>query len=326
MDFAFTFSLAFAALAFEAYAGYPSTLYRLIGHPVTWIGKLIGLLDRFLNRETDDDEARFAAGVAALVLTLAVAAGLAFYIGSLLPEGLIGTIILAILASTFLAQKSLYQHVHAVADALERGGLEPGRAAVSQIVGRDPAALDAAGVARAAIESLAENFSDGVVAPAFWIVILGFPGGAASKAANTADSMIGHRTPRYKDFGRAAARFDDAVNLPASRLAAGFLCLAALVLPGASAKDAVRTVSLDARRHRSPNAGWPEAAMAGALGLSLAGPRVYDGVRVEDAYMGEGRREASPGDIRRALSLYRLACGLQIIAYALLGGLLIAQG
>jgi len=326
MDLAFTFSLSFAALAIEAYAGYSQTLYRLIGHPVTWIGRLINLLDRLLNREADEGEARLAAGIAALVLTLATAAGVALYVGSLLPEGLISTILTAVLASTLISQRSLHSHVLAVADALEHDGIGPARAAVAQIVGRDPAVLDAAGVARAAIESLAENFSDGVVAPAFWIGLLGLAGGAAYKAANTADSMIGHMTERYREFGRAAARFDDAVNLPASRLAAAFLSLAALFLPSASAPNALRSVSLDARRHRSPNAGWPEAAMAGALGLKLAGPRVYGGATVEDAYMGEGRRDATSADIRRALAVYRVACAIQMIAYALVAWLFIARG
>ena len=325
MDFAFTVSLAFLALAIEAYTGYSQTLYRLIGHPVTWIGGLISLLDRFLNRETDDEEARFGAGVGALVVTLAVAVGFALYIQSFLPEGLIATIVTAILTSTLLAQRSLHQHVLAVAEALERGGLEPGRQAVAEIVGRDPTALDEAGVARAAIESLAENFSDGVVAPAFWVAILGLAGGATYKAVNTADSMIGHKTPRYAAFGRATARFDDAINLPASRIAAALLSLAAFLQPGASAAHAVERVSLDARRHRSPNAGWPEAAMAGALGLKLAGPRVYGGVTVEDAYMGDGSREVTPADIRRALKLYRIACASQIVAYGLLAALLIAS-
>jgi adenosylcobinamide-phosphate synthase len=287
---------------------------------------LINVLDRLLNHEGEEPEARFATGVATLLIVLAVAIGVPLYIGSWLPEGLIGTIALAILASTLMAQMSLHEHVRAVADGLESGGLDGGRKAVARIVGRDPEALDEAGVARAAIESLAENFSDGVVAPAFWTALLGLAGGAAYKAANTADSMIGHMTARYEDFGRAAARFDDAINLPASRLAAAFLCLAAVLLPGASAGQAVRSVSLDARRHRSPNAGWPEAAMAGALDLRLAGPRIYHGVTVDDAYMGEGRREAGAADIRRALRLYRVACALQMLAYALIAALLIARG
>ncbi len=191
----------------------------------------------------------------------------------------------AIAASTLIASRSLYCHVRDVAAALETGGLEAGRAAVSRIVGRDPQTLDSAGVARAAIESLAENASDGVAAPVFWFALLGLPGLAAYKAINTADSMIGHRTPRHEAFGWASARLDDLVNLPASRLTAALFALAAL-LHKASARGALQAVLRDARRHRSPNAGWPEAAMAGALGLRLAGPRCYGGVVVPDAYMG----------------------------------------
>ena len=158
------------------------------------------------------------------------------------------------------------------------------------IVGRDPERLDEAGVSRAAIESLAENFSDGVVAPAFWLAIGGLPAAAAYKAANTADSMIGHRSKRHEAFGWASARFDDLINLPASRLSALLIVAAACFTSGASAGDAWRAVLRDAGKHRSPNAGWPEAAMAGALGLSLAGPRHYGGVLVDDAEMGAGGR------------------------------------
>ena len=177
----------------------------------------------------------------------------------------------------------------AVAQGLEDGGLPAGRAAVGRIVGRDVESLDAAAVARAAVESLAENFADGVVAPVFWMAVLGLPGAAAYKAINTADSMIGHRTERHRAFGWAAARLDDLVNLPASRLAAVLLVAAACLVPGASPGGALAAVRRDARGHRSPNAGWPEAAMAGALGFALAGPRRYGGVLVEDAVMGRGR-------------------------------------
>jgi adenosylcobinamide-phosphate synthase len=171
--------------------------------------------------------------------------------------------------------------------------------------------LDEAGVARAAIESLAENFSDGVVAPILWIALGGPVGGALYKAINTADSMIGHRDERHKAFGWGAARLDDIVNLPASRLAALWLILAAAVTSGASARDAARAVWRDAARHRSPNAGWPEAAMAGALGLKLAGPRVYGETLVDDAFMGLGNRQAGAADIRRALRLFTRACAIQ---------------
>jgi adenosylcobinamide-phosphate synthase len=213
-----------------------------------------------------------------------------------------------------------------VAEALEQNGLAAGREAVSHIVGRDPGALDQAGVARAAIESLAESFSDGVVAPVFWLMVGGIAGGAAYKAINTADSMIGHRTPRHQAFGFAAARLDDLVNLPASRLSALLIIGAAAVTPGASPAGAWRAVIRDAPRHRSPNAGYPEAAIAGALGLALAGPRVYGGVEVQDAMMGDGRRDATAADIRAALTLYRRADAMLIGLVALLALLITALG
>jgi adenosylcobinamide-phosphate synthase len=228
------------------------------------------------------------------------------------------------LASTLIAQRSLHEHVAGVADALEQAGAEGGRQAVAHIVGRDTEALDEAGIARAAIESLAENFSDGVVAPVLWMLIAGLPGAAVYKAINTADSMIGHRTSRYHAFGWAAARVDDLVNLPASRLSALLIIGAAAVTKEASASAAWRAVRRDARRHRSPNAGYPEAAMAGALGLALAGPRNYGGVPVDDAFMGNGRRAAAASDIRAALGLYRRADGILIAFVAVLAVVIIA--
>ena len=258
-----------------------------------------------------------ALGALALILSLAPVALAAIAATALLaPRGVFGFAILALLAASLPAQRSLDAHVRAVADGLERG-LDEGRRAVAMVVGRNPNALDAAGVARAAIESLAENFSDGVVAPVFWTALGGLTGGALYKAVNTADSMIGHRDSRYAAFGWAAARLDDLVNLPASRLAALWLILAAGLTPGASAHQATRAVGRDAASHRSPNAGWPEAAMAGALGLKLAGPRVYGDTLVEDAFMGQGRRDANAADIRRALSLYRLACVIEAMVLAL---------
>jgi adenosylcobinamide-phosphate synthase len=207
--------------------------------------------------------------------------------------------------------------VLAVAQSLETEGLSGGRKAVAHIVGRETQGLDEAAICRAAIESLAENFSDGVVAPLFWMVVAGLPGALAYKAINTADSMIGHRTERYEDFGWASARFDDLVNLPASRLSALWLALAAIPL-GLSPRGALATIRSDASHHRSPNAGWPEAAMAGALGIRLSGPRVYDGVRVEERWVGEGGSQLTAKDIRTALKLYRTACGLQIAVLVLI--------
>jgi adenosylcobinamide-phosphate synthase len=310
-------TLALLALLIEAALGYPQRLVDRIGHPVIWIGRLIGAMDRAWNQAARGFALRRAAGVAALLVLVLVAGGAGWLLQAALLALPYGVVAAALLASSLLAQRSLHAHVARVAAALEQGGLEAGREAVSHIVGRDPQSLDEAGVARAAIESLAENFSDGVVAPGFWLLAGGLPGAAIYKAVNTADSMIGHRTPRHAAFGWASARCDDLLNLPASRLSALLLVAAAALLPGMDARAAWRAMRRDAPRHRSPNAGWPEAAMAGALGLALAGPRRYGGVLVEDAVMGDGRREASAGDIRAALRLYLAADALLIALLAL---------
>ncbi len=319
-------TLAFLALLIEAIVGYPDWLLRAIGHPVTWIGRLIAVLDCMLNRDDMRHAGRRTAGIIALLVVVGVAAGAALALERsllVLPFGLAAA---AIVASTLIAQRSLHDHVARVATALEQDGVAAGRKAVSRIVGRDTGALDEAGVARAAIESLAENFSDGVVAPLFWLAAAGLAGGTTYKAVNTADSMIGHRTPRHAAFGWAAARVDDLVNLPASRLAALLIAAAAAVSPGSSARDAWRALVRDAPRHRSPNAGYPEAAMAGALGLALSGPRVYGGVPLDDAIMGSGRRAATAADIRAALLVYRRADAMLIAMTGLLALLITATG
>jgi adenosylcobinamide-phosphate synthase len=324
MFLAMSAALALLAMLIELALGYPQWLFRTVGHPVSWTGRLIGILDRHLNHDGSSDGLRRIGGVLT-VLMVAAAAGSAAYLLqhflSRLPYGLFAA---ALVASSFVAQRSLYRHVADVATALETGGVEAGRAAVAHIVGRDAAALDAAGVARAAIESLAENFSDAIVAPVLWMVIAGLPGAAVYKAINTADSMIGHLTKRHAAFGWAAARLDDLVNLPASRLAAMLLMLGAATGQRFDAGSAWHATWQDASHHRSPNAGYPEAAMAGALGLALAGPRIYDGVEVDDAVMGFGRRDADAGDIRRALSLFRRADAALILLLVLLAALLIA--
>jgi adenosylcobinamide-phosphate synthase len=322
--------IAFLSLALESRTGYPDFLFRAIGHPVTWTGRLISWLDGQFNRASDSDGRRRLRGVAVLAAVLAVPAFAAFLVQIVAMQHPAGIVVMVLAGSTMFAQRSLANHVGAVARQLDTAGLASGRAAVSKIVGRDPDELDRAGVCRAAIESLAENFSDGVVAPAFWFAVGGLPGAAAYKAANTADSMIGHRTPRYSAFGWASARFDDLVNLPASRLAALLLVVAASLTPGAKAWGAIQAVRRDAGRHRSPNAGFPEAAMAGALGLALAGPRVYDGVTVDDAIMGSGGRpEATPSDIDRAVALFWIAdlllMGLLAAIAALLGAVGLAS-
>jgi adenosylcobinamide-phosphate synthase len=312
--------LTLLALLIELLVGYPERLSRAIGHPVTWMGRLITVLENRFNRG-DDAEARRRWGAVALLVLLVVVGVVSFFIEVgllLLPFGLIA---LALVASTLLAQRSLFVHVASVADALEEGGLPAGREAVAHIVGRDTADLDEAGVARAAIESLAENFSDGVVAPTFWMVLAGLPGAALYKSINTADSMIGHRSDRYRDFGRTAAQLDDLVNLPASRLAAFLIVAAAYFSKRTSASDALQAMRRDANKHASPNAGYPEAALAGALGLSLGGPRSYGGAEQEGAFMGDGRREATAADIHAALELYARADGLLIAIVVALAAL-----
>lgn len=309
-----TLLLVVAALAFDAALGDPDWLWRRLPHPVVWIGRLIGALERRLNRAEWSGRRRRLAGIATVVLLLAVA----IVVGGLLEDSLEGTwslfLLKALIASTLIAQRSLYLHVARVRDAFANGGLDAARKAVAMIVGRDPDRLDEAGVARAAIESAAENFSDGVVAPVFWLALFGLPGLIAYKAINTADSMIGHRSERYLDFGWAAARLDDVVNLVPARLS-GLLVACVAPVAGGSIADALRVMARDAGKHRSPNAGWPEGAMAGALGIALAGPRVYaDGV-ADDPYLNVHGRTATPDDIRRALRMLAAACGLQAALY-----------
>jgi adenosylcobinamide-phosphate synthase len=301
-------ALALIAMLIELCLGYPQRISDALGHPVTWMGRLIAALERALNRAGKSR----AAGILAILVLLAVVGVIAAVMERELLRIPFGIFLVGLLASALIAQRSLHRHVANVAAALDGQGIDAARGAVSHIVGRDVATLDAAGVARAAIESLAENFSDGLVAPVLWLAIGGLPGAALYKSINTADSMIGHRTPRYESFGWAAARLDDLVNLPASRLSALLFVGAAALGNVDSAGDAWRAVRRDARRHRSPNAGYPEAAMAGALGLALAGPRAYAGVAVDDALMGDGRRDANGADIRRALELYRRADAILI--------------
>ena len=302
-------AIMLVAMAIDALIGWPARLYAVVGHPVTWIGALIAKLDAWLNIEETDPGKRRLAGIATAVIVIAIAADLAWMISWFLPEGWIGVLIGGVLAWPFIAIHSMHGHVRAVAQPLADGDLDGARGAVAMIVGRDPAQLDEPGVARATIESLAENTSDGIVAPVFWGTIFGLPGITAYKAINTLDSMLGHRSPRYATFGWASARIDDVANLIPARLT-GFLF--AIVSPNRRA--ALGTMMRDARHHRSPNAGWPEAAMAGALDIRLSGPRVYaDGVAEEPWVNGEAA-DPGPADIDRGLSLFRGA----LIALAVL--------
>ena len=312
-----------AALLLDAVVGDPDTVWRRVPHPVAVIGGLIGWLDRALNRDRAPPARRRLLGVLALAVTvvLAVAVGVALErLFRAFPGGTIGMVVVA---AILLGGRSLYDHVAAVADGLDQS-VAAGRAAVSRIVGRDPGSLDGPRVARAAIESAAENFSDGVVAPAIWFLVLGLPGLFAYKAINTADSMIGHLTPRHVDFGRAAARLDDLANLPASRFAGALMALAA-PLAGGSVAASFRVMRQEAPRHRSPNAGWPEAAMAAALGIALAGPRRYGGIIVDDPFLNRaGRRDADAAYIRRALRVYAGACAILWLVVAVLAAAVLA--
>jgi adenosylcobinamide-phosphate synthase len=304
------------ALALDALVGDPPWLYRRIPHPVAVIGGAITRLERYWL-----DLAQPPSGLRrrGLLLTLAIVATSA--LAGLVLQWLclqvpLGWLLLGLLMSSLVAQRGLYEHVAAVAAGLCEG-LAQGRAAVAHIVGRDPEQLDAPAVARAAIESTAENFSDGVVAPLFWGVLLGLPGMLAYKAINTADSTLRHRSSRYIDFGRFAARLDDLASWLPARLAALLILAAACLLPGAMPLAGWRAMWRDAARHRSVNAGWPEAAMAGSLSLRLAGPRRYGGQMVEDAWMGDGTPLARPADVRRALQILVRACAIGAAPLAL---------
>jgi adenosylcobinamide-phosphate synthase len=314
------------ALVVDGFYGWPDFMTRRIGHPVIWIGALIERLDRALNDESLPQPRRRSNGMIALATLLAICGAIAVAIQTLvvilLPQWW-AVLALGLLMAPFFAQKSLYDHVAAVQRGLREEGLEGGRREVAKIVGRDSEKLDEHAVGRAAVESLSENFSDGVIAPLFWAAIGGLPGIVLYKAINTADSMIGHRTQKHGAFGWASAKLDDLVNLPASRLSALIILIASLVkLPDMKPHRAVLALFRDARRHRSPNAGWPEAAMAGALGIRLGGPRVYDGETVDDAWMGDGREAVVADDIERALSLFVISCATTMALVALIFALL----
>jgi adenosylcobinamide-phosphate synthase len=283
-----------AAAMLDAVVGYPDALHRRIPHPVAWIGGLIAALEVKLNRPALSERTRRLLGVATLLIVIGVSGAVGWLIAR---YG--GPWAVAIVGALGLAQRSLFDHVRAVAKPLGAGDLERARIAVGRIVGRDVERLGENGVAMAAIESLAESFNDGVVAPIFWFVVGGLPGLFVYKAVNTADSLIGHREPRWRSFGWASARFDDLLNLIPARIAGGLVALVA--------RGGWRIMLRDASRHASPNAGWPEAAMAGALGVRLGGPAWYDGALSERPVLGEGR-EAAPADLARALRIYLLAC------------------
>ena len=315
--------LLVAGLTIDGLFGDMPRVFRHVPHPVVLAGRAVAFFDRKLNRETRSEASRRDRGIITVIFSVGAAAALGLAIERLCRGHPLGAVVEALLIAVLIAQRSLYEHVASVAEALDAGGLAAGRAAVRHIVGRDPMSLDAHGVARAAIESLAENFSDGVVAPVFWYLLLGLPGLFAYKMANTLDSMIGHRSPRYHSFGWAAARFDDLLNLAPAPIS-GLLLVAAAVFVKNGRPDRALVIMLrDGRKHHSPNAGWPESAMAGALGLALAGPRRYPEALVADPWLGEGSARVATADIARALQLYRLACLIE--AGLLLGAWLAAH-
>ncbi|MEO0400696.1 MAG: adenosylcobinamide-phosphate synthase CbiB [Pseudomonadota bacterium] len=290
--------LMLSAWVIEAAFGWPAWIYARIRHPVVWIGYLISACERLSNRKNWPTPARYGAGVFSTLMVIAVTMSAAMLLSAYLPNNAIGFAITAAIASSFLASRSLYVHVAAVAHPLANDDLDAARTAVTHIVGRDPAALDAAGVARAGLESLAENASDGVVAPLFWGVLFGLPGLAAYKAINTLDSMIGHRNEQFAAFGGFAARLDDLVNFVPARLTGLLIALASL-------SASPYTIMLrDADRHRSPNAGWPEAAMAGALGVRLSGPRSYGARITRESWLNKGAPDPNAADMANGLKTY----------------------
>ncbi len=302
--------LLLGAMILDGWIGDPPWLWRRAAHPVTWMGRLIDAFDNALNDDALPEYQRRKNGIAAILLAIFITAITGWTLHAVLAVHPIALAVEVIIVAMLLAQRSLYAHVDAVRSAFAQHGLAAARQSVAMIVGRNPESLDEAAVCRAAIESTAENFCDGVVAPAFWYLVGGLPALFAYKMINTADSMIAHRTPRHEAFGWAPARIDDVVNLIPARIAALLLAVAAPMVRG-SMSQALSAVLQDAHKHRSPNAGRPEAAMAGALGLALAGPRIYGDQRIDDAWMNAGgRRAATPDDIARALTVMVTACGL----------------
>ncbi|MBS35983.1 MAG: cobalamin biosynthesis protein CobD [Thiotrichales bacterium] len=319
-SYGFEFHIVLAAMAVDAVVGDPPWLYKRVPHPVVVMGSAIEFLERMLNR-AHSTAWRYVAGGLCFVLVTSSALLAAMVIDRVLIEPYeLGWLLEAVIASTLLAFRSLYDHVRRVADGLG-SSLEEARAAVSHVVGRDPDSLDESGAARAAIESVAENFSDAVVVPVFWYVIAGLPGLFVYKAINTLDSMIGHQSERQAAFGFVSAKVDDLVNLIPARIAGLYFVAAASIMPGASGVRALRVMWRDASKHRSPNAGWQEAAVAGALDLALAGPRIYPDEIVDDAWMGDGESQIGKQAVHASLRLYLIAGALVAVTLLVLAWL-----
>lgn len=304
--------LMLSALVIEAAVGWPKVLYQWIRHPVVWMGALISYLERTLNQSHFSAQTRQALGTLTTLLVVAVVTVIAVLVSYALARVSWGFALEAVIASSLIASRSLYEHVLAVAGPLQNSDMPAAREAISHIVGRDPTQLDAAGIARASIETLAENTSDGIVAPVFWGALLGLPGIAAYKAINTLDSMIAHHGPRYGAYGWASAKLDDAANYLPARITALLFILSSGCLA------AIKVVRADAAHHRSPNAGWPEAALAGVVAVRLSGPRSYQGVQSKEPWVNGGCPDPDASSVRRSLryyvqSLWLLAAVLTVI-------------
>ncbi len=310
------FALAALVLVIESFVGYPQALNKLIGHPVQWIGKLITYIDDGLNDSEVEPAQNRRHGILAILLLCAAVGIPSWILSKTLSQYSYGWVINVAIATAFIAQKSLRDHVSAVDRALGIS-LPAARLEVAKIVGRDPEALDEDGIAKAALESLAENTADGITAPILWYALLGLPALVIYKAINTADSMIGHKSEKYLHFGWAAAKLDDLVNLPASRLTGLMFAAAAWINSKSDAQRALNSMWRDAGKHQSPNAGWPEAAMAGALNVRFGGPRSYDGETVELPFMGNGS-DVEPKEIARGLELYDRSLSVLLVTAVLL--------
>ena len=299
------------ALVLDWYFGEPEALWSRLPHPIVLFGKAVSFADKRLNKSKDSDQEQYKNGSVAISLLILLALFVSFFIQGVVDFfGPIGFIIELFIVFVLLAQKSLADHVEAVAIGLKEDGLKGGQKAVGMIVGRDPSSLDKSGVSRAAIESLAENFSDGVVAPAFWYAVFGLPGIIVYKMINTADSMIAYRNEKYLWFGRVAAQIDDLANWLPARLSAVLIALGSGMLNGVAAfKNAMIVALRDSGLHRSPNAGWPEAAMAGGVDLALGGPRIYPDETVQQAYLNSsGKKDLGVKDIKHTIQVFALAC------------------
>jgi len=312
------FILLVLALVLDAAVGGMGPIFKLLPHPVVVTGRLVSWFEHKLNRDNRSQVDRAMRGALVVCVIVVMAGAVGWGVQWLSLHHDFGWAVELFLLIALLAQRELYSAVRRVLMALKRGGVEDGRRAVSEIVGRDPAQLDEHGVCRAAIESLAENFSDGVVAPVFWYVLFGFPGLLIYKTVNTLDSMIGYKNERYHAFGFTAAKLDDVLNLVPARLAGLILTSAALITPKANPARAFKTMWRDASKHNSPNAGWPEAAAAGALGLALAGPRKYPHHTADAPWIGDGTAKARATDIDRALYLYVVACLINALIVAVI--------